>query len=122
MSEIGNSKSFTVSQHIGGALLFAETMEDCFSKQPIINILEEALLKADKLQSDYTQLKQSAELSISQLNGEKAGLEIERDRLKDAYNHAIFHLYNSSTKQIGFDEFKEKWYDPAGLTDKEVGG
>lgn len=75
-------------------------------KQFLIN--KEHVLEVLKLVDDYDKLKQSAELSISQLNGEKVGLEIERDRLKDAYNHAIFHLYNSSNKQIGFDEFKEK--------------
>lgn len=72
--------------------------------------------KIQKLQSDYDQLKQSAENSISQVNGEKAGLEIALKEIEQMSDCGSYELSIVRMKAIATKALK------GGLTDKEEGG
>lgn len=77
---------------------------------------------------DYDALKQSAELSISQLNGEKAGLQIEYDNLKLGYGllaaerDKLRDFFDDVLSNTAFMPLEKTDILRAGLTDKEVGG
>lgn len=78
-----------------------------------------------QLEADYLALKQSAELSISQLNGEKEGLEIKYEKLREAFESVldeVWPLDHDFTDPMQLELFKDRrniWITIADITDRE---